>query len=110
MCQDIASETTLSDIKSSPPPSPQSSEVTEVTDTERVERPTKQMRSVSSQTEGTVTIITVGNPPNAVHPSGTVSVKSMTLPPSGGSSQHSLTRLSGFVLFNEIIFLGQLLE
>ncbi|XP_005094008.1 ventricular zone-expressed PH domain-containing protein homolog 1 isoform X2 [Aplysia californica] len=56
--------------------------------------PAKQTRSVSSQTEGTVTIITVGNPPNATHPSGTVSVKSTALAPSGGSSQQSLVKLS----------------
>ncbi|CAL1527244.1 unnamed protein product [Lymnaea stagnalis] len=57
------------------------------------ERP-KEIRSVSSQTEGTVTIITVGNPPNASHPSGTVSVKSTALPPSSASSQQSLAKIS----------------
>ncbi|XP_059164371.1 ventricular zone-expressed PH domain-containing protein homolog 1-like [Physella acuta] len=54
----------------------------------------KEVRSVSSQTEGTVTIITVGNPPNTSLPSGTVSVKNTTLPPSGASSQQSLAKLS----------------
>ncbi|ESO88785.1 hypothetical protein LOTGIDRAFT_234384 [Lottia gigantea] len=39
----------------------------------------KEMISVSSQTEGTVTVITVGNPPNALHPSGTVSIKPTTV-------------------------------
>ncbi|GFR64654.1 ventricular zone-expressed PH domain-containing-like protein 1 [Elysia marginata] len=46
----------------------------------------KEMRSVSSQTEGTVTVITVGNPPNAIHPSGTVSVKSAALAEMADSS------------------------
>lgn len=70
---------------------------------EAKEKP-KELRSVSSQTEGTVTVITVGNPPNAAHPSGTVSVKNATLPatasarhavlpPSGTSSQLSLAKL-----------------
>ncbi|KAK7093613.1 hypothetical protein V1264_007332 [Littorina saxatilis] len=54
----------------------------------------KEVRSVSSQTEGTVTIITVGNPPNATHPSGTISVKHTLLPPSGGDSQQSLGKAS----------------
>lgn len=59
------------------------------------ERP-KEIRSVSSQTEGTVTVITVGNPPNASHPSGTVSVKNtaLTFPPSSASSQQSLAKIS----------------
>ena len=51
------------------------------------------MRSVSSQTEGTVTVITVGNPPNAIHPSGTVSVKSTAMAESGElSSQNFASR------------------
>ncbi|KAL8583518.1 hypothetical protein ACOMHN_054834 [Nucella lapillus] len=54
----------------------------------------KEVRSVSSQTEGTVTIITVGNPPNATHPSGTISIKHTLLPPSGANSQHSLGKVS----------------
>ncbi|KAK7493731.1 hypothetical protein BaRGS_00015060 [Batillaria attramentaria] len=54
----------------------------------------KEVRSVSSQTEGTVTIITVGNPPNATHPSGTISVKHTLLPPSGADSQQSLGKAS----------------
>ena len=58
----------------------------------------KEVRSVSSQTEGTVTIITVGNPPNATHPSGTISVKHTMLPPSGGDSQQSLGKASRLVL------------
>nr|KAG5704369.1 hypothetical protein BaRGS_031075 [Batillaria attramentaria] len=58
----------------------------------------KEVRSVSSQTEGTVTIITVGNPPNATHPSGTISVKHTLLPPSGADSQQSLGKASSKVL------------
>ncbi|XP_076451908.1 ventricular zone-expressed PH domain-containing protein homolog 1-like isoform X2 [Babylonia areolata] len=54
----------------------------------------KEVRSVSSQTEGTVTIITVGNPPNATHPSGTISIKHTLLPPSGADSQQSLGKAS----------------
>ncbi|XP_046572947.1 ventricular zone-expressed PH domain-containing protein homolog 1-like [Haliotis rubra] len=54
----------------------------------------KEMKSVSSQTEGTITIITVGNPPNATHPSGTVSVKTTTLPSSNMASQQSLAKSS----------------
>lgn len=54
----------------------------------------KEVRSVSSQTEGTVTIITVGNPPNATHPSGTISVKHTVLSSSGGDSQQSLGKAS----------------
>lgn len=54
----------------------------------------KEVRSVSSQTEGTVTIITVGNPPNATHPSGTISVKHTLLCPSGADSQQSLGKAS----------------
>ncbi|XP_060066450.1 protein melted-like [Ylistrum balloti] len=55
---------------------------------------TKQTRSVSSQTEGTVTIITVGNPPNAAYPSGAVAIRHTALPPSNMSSQQSLTKSS----------------
>ncbi|XP_064611222.1 ventricular zone-expressed PH domain-containing protein homolog 1-like isoform X2 [Liolophura sinensis] len=53
----------------------------------------KEMRSVSSQTEGNVTIITVGNPPNNSYVSGTSGVKSSNVP-SGSlrSSEQSLAR------------------
>ncbi|XP_041377573.1 ventricular zone-expressed PH domain-containing protein homolog 1-like [Gigantopelta aegis] len=54
----------------------------------------REMKSVSSQTEGTITVITVGNPPNATHPSGTVSVKTTMLPSAGTSSQQSLSKSS----------------
>ncbi|KAH9495102.1 Ventricular zone-expressed PH domain-containing protein 1 [Bulinus truncatus] len=54
----------------------------------------KEMRSVSSQTEGTVTVITVGNPQNSTHPAGIVSVKSTVAPTSGASSQQSLAKIS----------------
>ncbi|KAI8795414.1 ventricular zone-expressed PH domain-containing protein 1 [Biomphalaria glabrata] len=54
----------------------------------------KEMRSVSSQTEGTVTVITVGNPPNSSQPSGTVSVKSAGAASGGASSQQSLAKIS----------------
>ncbi|GFO21955.1 triosephosphate isomerase, partial [Plakobranchus ocellatus] len=55
----------------------------------------KEVRSVSSQTEGTVTVITVGNPPNATHPSGTVSVKSTAAATeTGDQSQNFAPRLS----------------
>ncbi|CAG5118467.1 unnamed protein product [Candidula unifasciata] len=70
---------------------------------EAKEKP-KELRSVSSQTEGTVTVITVGNPPNTAQPSGTVSAKHTTLPltvsaghsglpPGSVSSQQSLAKL-----------------
>ena len=51
------------------------------------------MRSVSSQTEGTVTIITVGNP---AYPSNVVGVRQQSN--STRSSQQSLTRSSRFVI------------
>lgn len=51
--------------------------------------PEREVRSVSSQTEGTVTVITVGNPPNATCPSDTVSVKHTVIAPLT-SSQLSL--------------------
>lgn len=58
----------------------------------------KEKKSVSSQTEGTVTIITVGNPPNSLHPSGTVSIKHTMLSSSGAESEHSLGKASRCVL------------
>ncbi|KAK6174822.1 hypothetical protein SNE40_013396 [Patella caerulea] len=49
----------------------------------------KEMISVSSQT---VTVITVGNPPNATHPSGTVSVKTTVVSPNTADSDLSLPK------------------
>ncbi|KAK3105302.1 hypothetical protein FSP39_021942 [Pinctada imbricata] len=55
----------------------------------------KEMKSVSSQTEGTVTIITVGNPPNASYSGSNVAtVQQRNLPPSNMSSDQSLTKSS----------------
>ncbi|KAK3609256.1 hypothetical protein CHS0354_006181 [Potamilus streckersoni] len=55
----------------------------------------KEMRSVSSQTEGTVTIITVGNPPSSAYPSNVVGVRQGTAgSASSRSSQQSLARSS----------------
>lgn len=51
----------------------------------------KEMRSVSSQTEGTVTIITVGNP---AYPSNVVGVRQQQQPNSARSSQQSLSKAS----------------
>lgn len=52
----------------------------------------RKTRSVSSQTEGAVTIITVGNPPS--YPSNVVAVKQTGSPPSNMSSQQSLGKSS----------------
>lgn len=53
----------------------------------------KETRSVSSQTEGTVTIITVGNP---AYPSNVVGVRQQQ-PNSTRSSQQSLSKSSRYV-------------
>ncbi|VDH93475.1 Hypothetical predicted protein [Mytilus galloprovincialis] len=52
----------------------------------------KETRSVSSQTEGQVTVITVGNPHNAVYPSGAVSVRHTAMSQSTISSQQSIPK------------------
>ena len=55
----------------------------------------KEMKSVSSQTEGTVTIITVGNPPNSSFSGGNVAtIQQRNLPPSNMSSEQSLAKSS----------------
>ncbi|XP_048762848.2 ventricular zone-expressed PH domain-containing protein homolog 1-like [Ostrea edulis] len=53
----------------------------------------KEMKSVSSQTEGAVTVITVGNPPNSANPNG-ITVRQVHIPPSSMSSQQSLGKSS----------------
>eukprot|EP00105_Crassostrea_gigas_P030983 XP_011453537.1 PREDICTED: ventricular zone-expressed PH domain-containing protein homolog 1 [Crassostrea gigas] len=53
----------------------------------------KEMKSVSSQTEGAVTVITVGNPPNSANPNGVI-VRHMNIPPSHMSSEQSLGKSS----------------
>ncbi|XP_063409300.1 ventricular zone-expressed PH domain-containing protein homolog 1-like isoform X1 [Mytilus trossulus] len=52
----------------------------------------KETRSVSSQTEGQVTVITVGNPHNAAYPSGAVSVRHTAMSQSTISSQQSIPK------------------
>ncbi|XP_022345300.2 ventricular zone-expressed PH domain-containing protein homolog 1-like [Crassostrea virginica] len=53
----------------------------------------KEMKSVSSQTEGAVTVITVGNPPNSANPNGVI-VRHMSIPASHRSSEQSLAKSS----------------
>ncbi|XP_062571516.1 ventricular zone-expressed PH domain-containing protein homolog 1-like [Saccostrea cucullata] len=53
----------------------------------------KEMKSVSSQTEGAVTVITVGNPPNSANPNG-ITVRRMNIPSSNMSSEQSLGKSS----------------
>lgn len=53
------------------------------------------MKSVSSQTEGAVTVITVGNPPNSANPNGVI-VRHMNIPPSHMSSEQSLGKSSRY--------------
>lgn len=55
----------------------------------------KEMKSVSSQTEGAVTVITVGNPPNSANPNGVI-VRHMNIPPSHMSSEQSLGKSSRY--------------
>ena len=52
----------------------------------------KETRSVSSQTEGQVTVITVGNPHNSAYPSGAVSVRHTAVSQSTISSQQSIPK------------------
>ncbi|XP_029634278.1 protein melted [Octopus sinensis] len=65
--------------------------------------PEKEVRSVSSQTEGTVTVITVGNPPNCTYPSDTLPVKHNLIAPYN-LNQLSLRKASRSSLNTDPIF------